>query len=250
MGVNLADADDYDKIFSALKNPIRRQILLILKEKGEISFTNLQEAVDISDTGLMSYHLKELSSLIQQFEKGKYRLSETGQACVALFQKVETQRNQTSTEVHREIGKIVGKIFFFFIIFGITWGVPASVDISLSVQILSQEPVIGQLVSLSLIGFLGSLIGVVLFTFYDRHYFSQRTKTNVIHSTVFAILVTLLMLYSFHVSYSFIEIALTETISNNNLIIWTYAFILRSISFLGCTPVVTYAMSRFLNKRG
>lgn len=130
----MANADDYDKIFSALKNPIRRQILLSLKEKGDLSFTKLQEVVGISDTGLTSYHLRELSSLVEQSEKGKYRLSETGQAGVTLFQKVETQRNRTSITVNKEMGKIVGKIFFFLIIFGITWIILASIDIYLSVQ--------------------------------------------------------------------------------------------------------------------
>ena len=111
MGVNLADSDEYDEIFAALKNPIRRQILLVLEQKGEVSFTNLQQAVGISDTGLMSYHLKELASLVEQSEKGKYRLSQTGQAGIALFQKVETQRNQTGIAVHRELEKMVGQSF-------------------------------------------------------------------------------------------------------------------------------------------
>jgi DNA-binding transcriptional ArsR family regulator len=245
----LADADDYDKIFAALKNPIRRQILLVLEEKGEMSFTNLQEVVGISDTGLMSYHLKELSSLVEQSERGRYRLSETGKAGVVLFQKVETQRNRETTVIHRELRKIMGEIFFFFIILGISWGIPASVDILLSVQGLSQESIAGLSISLSLIGLLGLLFGIILFTLYDRHYFSKRIKTNVIHSTLFASIVTLLMLSSFNFSHSFMETAATGSISNNNLVIWTWVFILRTVVFLGCTPVVTYSMSRFLNKR-
>ena len=59
MGVSLAETNEYDEIFAALKHPIRRRILLLLEEQGEASFTDIQKAVDIPDTGLVSSHLKE-----------------------------------------------------------------------------------------------------------------------------------------------------------------------------------------------
>jgi len=61
---------------SSLKHPVRRQILLLLEEKGEASFTEIQKAVGVNDTGLLSYHLKELGTLVEQSERGKYDLSE------------------------------------------------------------------------------------------------------------------------------------------------------------------------------
>ena len=68
-GLAEAEADEYDEIFAALKHPVRRQILLFLEERGEASFTEVQGAVSIEDTGLMSYHLKELAPLVEQSER-------------------------------------------------------------------------------------------------------------------------------------------------------------------------------------
>ncbi|NWG10591.1 helix-turn-helix transcriptional regulator, partial [Candidatus Bathyarchaeota archaeon] len=50
------ETNEYDVIFAALKHPVRRQILLFLEQKGEASFTEIQKAVSIDDTGLISYH--------------------------------------------------------------------------------------------------------------------------------------------------------------------------------------------------
>jgi DNA-binding transcriptional ArsR family regulator len=61
---DLGEADEYNEIFAALKHPVRRQILLFLEEVGEASFAAVQTAVGIEETGLMSYHLKELVPLV------------------------------------------------------------------------------------------------------------------------------------------------------------------------------------------
>jgi DNA-binding transcriptional ArsR family regulator len=62
----LAETNEYNVIFTALKHPVRRQILLLLEQQGEVSFTDIQSAVGIGDTGLMSYHLKELAPLVER----------------------------------------------------------------------------------------------------------------------------------------------------------------------------------------
>jgi DNA-binding transcriptional ArsR family regulator len=41
----VTEKDKYDEIFAALKNPVRRQILLLLEEKGELSFSKIHEAM-------------------------------------------------------------------------------------------------------------------------------------------------------------------------------------------------------------
>lgn len=235
----MTESDNYDEIFAALKNPIRRQILLVLEHDGEVSFSNLQAAVGISDTGSMSYHLKELSSLIEQSERGKYRLSETGRAGVALFQKVENQKKQTQNSVHKELEKIVGELFFFFLIAGVSWGIPANFDVMLSVRRFSPEFTMVQLTSFTLIGFLGLVVGAILFTIYDRHYFSTKSRTNIIHSMLFAALISLVLFSSFRVLFP-------GDLSSSNIAI-TWAFGLRTVAYIGITPLIVYATSKFLN---
>jgi len=101
----VTEADEYDEIFAALKHPVSPQIMLFLEEHGEASFTQIQNAVGIEDTGLMSYHLKELAPLVEQSARGKYQLSEVGQAGTELFQRVERERQRTSVAVSKEIDK-------------------------------------------------------------------------------------------------------------------------------------------------
>jgi DNA-binding transcriptional ArsR family regulator len=137
-GLAEAEADEYDEVFAALKHPVLRQILLFLEDRGEASFTEVQGAVSIEDTGLMSYHLKELAPLVEQSERGKYRLSEVGQAGVALFQRVERERQGTRVTVRSEMNKWLGETFvksvLLVFLLGFTWSVPAVVDNLLSVQ--------------------------------------------------------------------------------------------------------------------
>ena len=176
-GVWLSEKDDYNLIFAALKHPIRRQILLFLEDKGEASFTTIQNTVGLNDTGLMSYHLKELEPLVEQTTRGKYRLSEIGETSIILFRKVEAEKERSSKMVGKELETVIGKIFFLFVITGITMMAPLSVDMTVSVQ--GSNLSITYLIGLFLISLFGMLFGVMLFVFYDRHYFSKNTKTNI-----------------------------------------------------------------------
>lgn len=173
----MAESDDYDEIFAALKYPVRRQILLLLEDKGEVSFTEIQNALGLNDTGLISYHLKELATLVEQSRRGKYSLSEVGCASLTLFRKVEMEKDKTSKAVHRELEKLLGEAVFLFFIFGGTLMVPLSVDITLSVGLVGRSNLsLGQVLASNFVGLLGMLLGVLLFIFYDRHYFTRNLK--------------------------------------------------------------------------
>ena len=243
----MPETDEYDEIFSALKHPIRRQVLLLLEERGEVSFTDIQNAVGIDDTGLMSYHLKELAPLVEQSRRGKYRLSEVGQASVKLFRKVETERQRSSAAVRGEIEKWIGKIIFLLFIVAITLMAPLSVDIYLSVQNIYQSGLsVEQAIIMFLASFFGMIFGVILFTFYDRHYFSKSVKASVVHSTIFAIAIAVLSLSSVYAIHSFEEATLAVSAFHvGGGMTWLLG-VLRTVFFLGSTPAITYALNRVL----
>jgi DNA-binding transcriptional ArsR family regulator len=244
----LTETDEYDEIFAALKHPIRRYILLFLEQKGEVSFTEIQNAVGVNDTGLMSYHLKELAPLVEQSARGKYCLSEVGQASVELFRKVEREKQRSGTAVREEIEKWVGKIVFLFLIIGITLIAPLSVDIYQSVQNIYQPNLsLWLMIGLFLVSFSGMIFGAILFTFYDRHYFSKNVKASIIHSTVFAMATALLSISSVYAVYFFEEATLTISASHANSMTWLLG-VLRTVSFLGSTPAVTYALNKIFIK--
>jgi DNA-binding transcriptional ArsR family regulator len=246
-GADLTEADEYDEIFAALKHPVRRQILLFLEEQGEASFTQLQNAVGIEDTGLMSYHLKELAPLVEQSERGKYRLSEVGQAGVALFQRVERERHRSSVTVRSEIEKWLGetivKSVLLVFLLGFTWGVPVTVDILLSVQSFTGVSLF-QLVGMFLVSFFGMVLGVVLFSVYYRHYHSKDAKANIKYTTIFAATIAIASSLVFYQMYLFSS---AGSLTGSG-VPWQFG-VLRAVGFMASAPAVAYAISKVKSRR-
>jgi DNA-binding transcriptional ArsR family regulator len=247
----LTEADEYDEIFAALKHPVRRQILLFLEERGEASFTQVQNAVGIEDTGLMSYHLKELAPLVEQSERGKYRLSEVGQAGAELFQRVERERQRSSVAVRNEIDKYLSetivKSVFLLGILAFTFSVPATVDISMSVQGIYQNLSPFWLAGMFLISFFGMIFGVVLFALYYRHYHSKNAKANIVYSTIFAAAITLVSSFVFYQVYLFSEGTLEAALAGSG-IPWQFG-VLRAVGFMASAPAVAYTISKIRRRR-
>ncbi len=249
---DLTEADEYDEIFAALKHPVRRQILLFLEERGEASFTQIQNAVDIEDTGLMSYHLKEIGPLVEQSKRGKYRLSEVGQAGTELFQRVERERHRSSVTVRTEIEKwlnetIVKSVLLAFL-FAFTFSVPVTIDILMSVQSAYESSSLLQLASMFMVSFFGMVFGVVLFTVYYRHYFSKSVKANVVYSTSFAAVITIVSSWVFYQIYSFSQSTLSVSALVDRGAPWQFG-VLRAVCFMASAPAVAYAISKARKKR-
>jgi uncharacterized RDD family membrane protein YckC len=83
------DQDNVSKILSVLSHPLRREILLMLSEKGECTFTDLLNVLKV-DTGKLSFHLRALSAFIEQTPNGKYKLSRAGESAVRVIGDVES----------------------------------------------------------------------------------------------------------------------------------------------------------------
>jgi uncharacterized RDD family membrane protein YckC/DNA-binding HxlR family transcriptional regulator len=97
------DQENVTKILSTLSHPIRRQILKVLSEKEECSFTDLMNALKI-DTGKLSFHLKNLEAFLEQTPTNKYRLSKAGENAIVLIRdleawSVETELTKESTSL-------------------------------------------------------------------------------------------------------------------------------------------------------
>lgn len=81
--------ENVSRILSVLSHPLRREILLNLSEKGELSFTDLMNALGV-DTGKLSFHIRALSAFLEQTPAGKYKLSKVGENAIRLIRDVET----------------------------------------------------------------------------------------------------------------------------------------------------------------
>ena len=83
------DEDSVSKILSVIAHPLRREILSLISEKGECSFTDLLNALQV-DTGKLSFHLRSLSAFFEQTPTGKYKLNRAGESAVRVVRDVES----------------------------------------------------------------------------------------------------------------------------------------------------------------
>ena len=245
----MAEPNEYDVIFAALKHPLRRRILLLLDEKEEVSFTDIQKAMGVEDTGLMSYHLKELELLVSQSTRGKYKLSEIGKTSVALLKKVEKSRD-ISGVVRKELATLAGKVLWFLIICAVPWITAMTVDIYASAQLIyDTEITLTWVYALSLLAMYG---GVALFNVYDRHYFSKAPKQNILHSILFALAVALTLIPSEYTTYQFmantLEYAANPNHHSSTQTFFGLAMLLRSILFVVGTPFITRLTSKLTER--
>lgn len=81
----LEPKDEKLLFYTLLKNPIRRQIITLLKENGPMAATDLKQLLGIS-VGTLYYHLEFMQPFVVKTSKRKYMLSERG------FRLVESMR--------------------------------------------------------------------------------------------------------------------------------------------------------------
>ncbi len=168
---------------------------------------------------------------------------------MVLFRKVEQEKQRTSTAVRKELEKTAGEIVFLFLIVGVTVMAPLSSGIYASVQNLYTPALSsGQMAGLYLIGLSGMILGATLFAIYDRHYFSKNIKTNAVHSSIFALGISLLLVLSAYVTYGFEEATLSMAPSSSQSGIGWVFMILTAVSLLASAPIIAYTLSK-LTKR-
>ena len=94
----VVDQNSVSKIIAVLSHPLRREILILLSERGECSFTDLLNVLKV-DTGKLSFHLRTLSVFIEQTSTGKYKLSRTGENAVRVINDVWSPNKGGKTNV-------------------------------------------------------------------------------------------------------------------------------------------------------
>ena len=80
--------ENISRILVVLSNPLRRQILTNLSEKGECSFTDLMNALNV-DTGKLSFHIRNLEGFLEQTPSGRYKLTKMGENAIRLIRDLE-----------------------------------------------------------------------------------------------------------------------------------------------------------------
>jgi DNA-binding transcriptional ArsR family regulator len=75
-----------------LKDETRRQIVLLLNDKGNLSYTDLLNSLENISTGRLNYHLKVLDDLLSK-EDGQYTLTEKGKLASKLITEFPEKEN-------------------------------------------------------------------------------------------------------------------------------------------------------------
>jgi len=93
-----------EAIFKTLSHQKRRDILRVIGEKREATFTEIKNSIGTEDSPSLSYHLNALNYLIIQ-KQGKYSLSELGQDTYNLICKTTkySQSNSTIRLVRKDL---------------------------------------------------------------------------------------------------------------------------------------------------
>ena len=78
---------DVGALYKVLKDETRRRIVLLLHEKGSLSYMDLMNFLEITNTGKMNYHLKVLGDLLLKAADGRYALTEKGSLAAQLLLK-------------------------------------------------------------------------------------------------------------------------------------------------------------------
>ena len=77
-----------------LKDETRKKIILLINEKGSLSYTDLMDMLEVVSTGLLNYHLKVLGDLLTKNDAGQYILTEKGKLASRLLVEFPQQEYQ------------------------------------------------------------------------------------------------------------------------------------------------------------
>jgi len=91
------EEDTYSEIFSAMKHPMRRKILLTINESPS-TYTEIMNSLGI-DTGLLNYHLDAMRQLVTKNKDGRYTPSEYGSAAVILVSRMESSVKKSRVKI-------------------------------------------------------------------------------------------------------------------------------------------------------
>jgi len=85
---------DFKSLSDVLRHPMRRKIVLMLCERGNVSYVELMKLVGATNTGKFNYHLKVLGDLIEKNQDGEYGLTEKGRLAAQFVQKFPEREPQ------------------------------------------------------------------------------------------------------------------------------------------------------------
>ncbi len=106
--------ENITRVYTALGNPYRRQIVNILKERGKAGFKELHDTLRIS-VGALYHHLEALEGLVDQGGDKKYVLTDRGRSAIETLSVSEEKiaAGAAQTSLHETRFGAISKEFLF-----------------------------------------------------------------------------------------------------------------------------------------
>jgi uncharacterized RDD family membrane protein YckC/DNA-binding transcriptional ArsR family regulator len=130
--------ENVSKVLLILSHKIRRNILLLLLEKEELSFSELMNILKI-DTGKMSFHLRNLKLFLDQTSTGKYQLNKFGQRALRILKDIEALSIDVDfleTKSSTYVAKFSKRVAAFALDMGVTFTILITVTLIAEVFVL------------------------------------------------------------------------------------------------------------------
>ena len=100
-----------------LKDETRRKTVLLLSQKGFLSYTDLMDELGVVSTGTLNYHLKVLGDLLAKNGAGQYSLTERGKLAARLLTEFPDENSQLEKRRRQRIFWTAAGISQIFILF-------------------------------------------------------------------------------------------------------------------------------------
>ncbi|MCW4000068.1 MAG: winged helix-turn-helix domain-containing protein [Candidatus Bathyarchaeota archaeon] len=108
-------------LHKALKDEKRRKILSLLKE-GSLSYTELMNELQISNTGKLNYHLKALGDRVAKNGDGRYILTDKGKYAANLLCEIKEKKSQAQAEAPFPRGYLIVASLFSVAVVAVDFG--------------------------------------------------------------------------------------------------------------------------------
>ena len=106
-------------LHKTLKDDKRRKIVLLLNNKGSLSYTDLLNSLGNVSTGLLNYHLKVLNDLLAK-EDGQYMLTEKGKLASRLLTEFPEKDESFQKKKRKQFWTLAVVVQLFYLISSIS----------------------------------------------------------------------------------------------------------------------------------
>ena len=105
--MNNEEFGELDYILQVISNKIRRDVIKVLAEKGELTYTDLMKEVGIEDSGTFGFHLRKMRRMLDKNDIGQYKLNDLGRKAYEIIKNLEGKYPEEEREEVREVETMV-----------------------------------------------------------------------------------------------------------------------------------------------